>query len=48
VSDAALRRVAVLEDGPAALPEYDQRMVGEPASSLVGVVFSHRAVQQAA
>jgi CubicO group peptidase (beta-lactamase class C family) len=48
VPDAALGRVAVLEDGPAAPPEYDRRMVGEPAGSQVAVVFNDRAVQQAA
>jgi CubicO group peptidase (beta-lactamase class C family) len=48
VPDAALARVAVLEDGPAAPPEYDRRMVGEPAGSQVAVVFNRRAVQQAA
>jgi CubicO group peptidase (beta-lactamase class C family) len=48
VPDAALGRVAVLEDGPAAPPEYDRRMVGEPAGSQVAVVFNGRAVQQAA
>jgi len=48
VPDAALARVAVLEDGPAAPPEYDQRMVGEPAGSRVAHWFNRREVQQAA
>jgi CubicO group peptidase (beta-lactamase class C family) len=48
VPDAALGRVAVLEDGPAAPREYDARMVGEPAGSQVAQVFNRRAVQQAA
>ena len=48
VPDEALERVAVLEDGPAAPPEYDQRMVGEPAGSQVARWFNRREVQQAA
>jgi CubicO group peptidase (beta-lactamase class C family) len=48
VPDEALRRVAVLEDGPAAPPEYDRRMVGEPAGSNVALWFNRREVQQAA
>jgi CubicO group peptidase (beta-lactamase class C family) len=48
VPDEALPRVAVLEDGPAAPPEYDRRMVGEPAGSSVALWFNRREVQQAA
>ena len=48
VPDAALPRVAVLKDGPPAPPEYDARMVGEPAGSQVATVFNRREVQQAA
>lgn len=48
VPDRLLDRVAVLKDGPAAPPEYDARMVGEPAGSHVADVFNRREVQQAA
>jgi CubicO group peptidase (beta-lactamase class C family) len=48
VPDEALPRVAVLVDGPPAPPEYDARMVGEPAGSEVARVFNRREVQQAA
>jgi CubicO group peptidase (beta-lactamase class C family) len=48
VPDPALPRVAVLVDGPSAPPEYDQRMVGEPAGSQVAQWFNRREIQQAA
>jgi CubicO group peptidase (beta-lactamase class C family) len=48
VPDAALSRVAVLEDGPAPPPEYEARMVGEPADSRVADWFNRREIQQAA
>ena len=47
VPDSELRRVAVLTDGPPAPPEYDARMVGEPAGSHVAEVFNRREVVQA-
>jgi CubicO group peptidase (beta-lactamase class C family) len=48
VPDGALKRVAVLTDAPPAPPEYEARMVGEPApGSRVAEVFNRRAVQQA-
>jgi CubicO group peptidase (beta-lactamase class C family) len=46
--DAALPRVAILKDGPPAPPEYDARMVGEPAGSQVAGWFNRREIQQAA
>jgi CubicO group peptidase (beta-lactamase class C family) len=48
VPDGLLERVAVLKDGPSAPPEYEARMVGEPAGSQVAEVFNRREVQQAA
>ncbi len=47
VPDNELDRVAVLTDGPPAPPEYDARMVGEPAGSRVAEVFNRREVVQA-
>ena len=47
VPDGELERVAVLTDGPPAPPEYDARMVGEPAGSRVAEVFNRREVVQA-
>jgi CubicO group peptidase (beta-lactamase class C family) len=47
VPDSELDRVAVLTDGPPAPPEYDARMVGEPAGSRVAEVFNRREVIQA-
>jgi CubicO group peptidase (beta-lactamase class C family) len=47
VPDDALSRVAVLKDGPPAPPEYDARMVGEPAGSQVALWFNRREIQQA-
>jgi len=46
--DAALPRVAVLTDAPPAPPDYDARMVGEPAGSQVAKWFNQRAIQQSA
>jgi CubicO group peptidase (beta-lactamase class C family) len=48
VPDEALPRVAVLKDAPPAPPEYDARMVGEPAGSQVALWFNRREIQQAA
>jgi CubicO group peptidase (beta-lactamase class C family) len=48
VPDEALPRVAVLKDAPPAPPEYDARMVGEPAGSQVAHYFNRREIQQAA
>jgi CubicO group peptidase (beta-lactamase class C family) len=48
VPDHLLDRVAVLKDGQSAPPQYDERMVGEPAGSHVAEVFNRREVQQAA
>jgi CubicO group peptidase (beta-lactamase class C family) len=48
VPDSELGRVAVLTDAPPAPPEYDARMVGEPAGSYVARVFNRREVIQAA
>ena len=48
VPDDKLSRVARLTDAPPAPPEYDARMVGEPAGSRVAEVFNRREVQQAA
>lgn len=48
VPDSELARVAVLTDAPPAPPEYDARMVGEPAGSYVARVFNRRNVIQAA
>jgi CubicO group peptidase (beta-lactamase class C family) len=48
VPDDVLPRVAVLKDGPPAPPEYDARMVGEPAGSQVALWFNRREIQQAA
>ena len=47
VPDSELKRVAVLTDGPPAPADYDARMVGEPAGSLVAAAFNKRPVQQA-
>jgi CubicO group peptidase (beta-lactamase class C family) len=47
VPDSELHRVAVLTDAPPAPPEYDARMVGEPAGSHVAQVFNRREIQQA-
>jgi CubicO group peptidase (beta-lactamase class C family) len=47
VPDGELHRVATLTDAPPAPADYDARMVGEPAGSLVAQVFNRRAVQQA-
>jgi CubicO group peptidase (beta-lactamase class C family) len=47
VPDSELHRVAVLTDAPPAPPEYDARMVGEPAGSHVAEVFNRREVVQA-
>jgi CubicO group peptidase (beta-lactamase class C family) len=47
VPDSELQRVAVLTDAPPAPPEYEARMVGEPAGSHVAQVFNRREVQQA-
>jgi CubicO group peptidase (beta-lactamase class C family) len=47
VPDSELHRVAVLADAPPAPPEYDARMVGEPAGSRVAEVFNRREVVQA-
>ncbi len=48
VPGSELHRVATLTDAPPAPAEYDARMVGEPAGSLVAKVFNRRDVQQAA
>jgi CubicO group peptidase (beta-lactamase class C family) len=48
VPSEALERVAVLVDGPAAPPDYDARMVGEPAGSHVAEWFNRPEIQQAA
>ena len=48
VPDSEMHRVAVLTDAPPAPPEYDARMVGEPAGSRVAEVFNRREVLQAA
>jgi CubicO group peptidase (beta-lactamase class C family) len=48
VPDSELPRVAVLTDAPPAPADYDARMVGEPAGSLVAQVFNRRDVQKAA
>ena len=48
VPDDALARVAVLKDAPPAPPEYEARMVGEPAGSQVAHYFNRREIQQAA
>jgi CubicO group peptidase (beta-lactamase class C family) len=48
VPDEALPRVAVLKDAPPAPPEYEARMVGEPAGSQVAHYFNRREIQQAA
>ena len=48
VPDSELHRVAVLTDAPPAPADYDARMVGEPAGSLVAQVFNRRDVQKAA
>jgi CubicO group peptidase (beta-lactamase class C family) len=48
VPDESLQRVAVLKDAPPAPPEYDARMVGEPAGSEVAKYFNRRDIQQAA
>jgi CubicO group peptidase (beta-lactamase class C family) len=48
VPDSELRRVAILKDAPPAPADYDARMVGEPAGSLVAKVFNRREVQKAA
>src|SRR5216110_3342534 len=42
VPDSELRRVAILKDAPPAPADYDARMVGEPAGSLVAKVFNRR------
>jgi CubicO group peptidase (beta-lactamase class C family) len=47
VPDSELHRVAVLTDAPPAPPDYDARMVGEPAGSHVADAFNRRAVVQA-
>ncbi len=47
VPDRELHRVAVLTDAPPAPPEYDARMVGEPAGSRVAAAFNKREVVQA-
>lgn len=47
VPDSELDRVAVLEDGPPLPPEYESRMVGEPAGSKVAEYFNRRAFKQA-
>jgi CubicO group peptidase (beta-lactamase class C family) len=47
VPERELHRVAVLTDAPPAPPEYDARMVGEPAGSRVAEVFNRREVIQA-
>ncbi|MDE3077798.1 MAG: beta-lactamase family protein [Chloroflexota bacterium] len=47
VPNGALPRVAVLKDAPPAPPEYDARMVGEPAGSQVAKYFNRREIQQA-
>jgi CubicO group peptidase (beta-lactamase class C family) len=47
VPDSELHRVALLTDAPPAPPDYDARMVGEPAGSYVAKVFNRRDVQQA-
>jgi len=48
VPDDKLAHVAVLVDGPPPPPEYDARMVGEPAASRVAQWFNQRAIQQSA
>jgi len=48
VPDSELGRVAVLTDGPPPPPEYEARMVGEPAGHLVAEYFNKREFQQAA
>jgi CubicO group peptidase (beta-lactamase class C family) len=48
VPDEALERVAVLTDAPPPPPEYEARMVGEPAGSKVALWFNRREIQQAA
>jgi CubicO group peptidase (beta-lactamase class C family) len=48
VPDSELHRVAVLTDAPPAPPDYDARMVGEPAGSYVARVFNRPDVQKAA
>jgi CubicO group peptidase (beta-lactamase class C family) len=47
VPESELHRVAVLTDAPPLPPEYEARMVGEPAGSRVAEVFNGRAFQQA-
>jgi CubicO group peptidase (beta-lactamase class C family) len=47
VPDSELHRVAVLTDAPPLPPEYEARMVGEPAGSRVAEVFNRREFQQA-
>jgi len=47
VPDSELHRVAVLVDAPAAPPEYQAGMVGEPAGCKVAEVFNRREVLQA-
>jgi CubicO group peptidase (beta-lactamase class C family) len=47
VPDRELHRVATLTDAPPAPPDYDARMVGEPAGSYVAKVFNRKEVQQA-
>lgn len=47
VPDSELHRVAVLTDAPPNPPEYEARMVGEPAGSHVAEVFNRREIQQA-
>jgi len=47
VPDSELHRVAVLTDAPPNPPEYEARMVGEPAGSKVAHYFNRREFQQA-
>lgn len=47
VPDSELDRVAVLVDAPPAPPEWEAKLVGEPAGSHVAEVFNRREVLQA-
>jgi len=47
VPDSELHRCAVLTDGPPEPPDYQARMVGEPAGSTVAKVFNRREIRQA-
>lgn len=47
VPDSELKRVAVLTDAPPAPPEWEAKMVGEPAGSKVAEYFNRREFRQA-